>query len=667
MSILENLSAPWINALAWTLVHSIWQIMILALVLKIAIALSGKAAAKIRHAFSLGALLAIPALAIYTFLRQYLIYKNAQSIAFIEFQNTLSVNVQEQPSWFVVQKSIPETLRFIENYTSEIFWIYMTGILITSTLYIFSLLDVWRLKTRDTQPVPESWQKVINKMQDTFKVYFKHKIFLSARTSIPVVAGFFKPVILFPAAIAGSLTLDEVEHVLLHEMYHIKCKDHYINTFQFIIEVLFFYHPLTWWISVELKKEREKRVDEWVVSNSSQPLEYANTLFKLEKSRKETPLTAVAASSSKNSLLIRIKNILHMKTRNFKPMEKSFVILTIALAIVSLAWLNPPKIFVMAEDSQTGNYQPYADNPGWVSAPMTESQDAPEPNPMSKTAIQTESAEPSTPDQPDEPQDQPDEKPERIVMQNGKYIGWDELSDKEKEEIEKAIKEANIALEQANIELNKTLNSEEFKEQMRTINESVHLSMKEAHRAMVEEWNSEEFQEEMEKAKLEIKQAMKEVNSEEFQKEIETAMQEAQKAIREARIEWKTEMESEEFKEEMRKAQQEIRDAMKEIEMEFNSEEFQQEMKNIQFELGQASEEWNAMMQDEEFQKEMEELSVELEKLITETGELTFESLGLGMEVLFEGLSLMGNMMIDSMATPSDSIQKPKKPIDTKE
>jgi bla regulator protein blaR1 len=95
-------------------------------------------------------------------------------------------------------------------------------------------------------------------------------VFLSPRISIPIVTGFIKPVILLPLAIFSSLDVRQVEAILLHELYHVRNYDHWVNTIQNFLEILFFFHPATWWISAQVRHEREKKVDEQVVVRNRQ-------------------------------------------------------------------------------------------------------------------------------------------------------------------------------------------------------------------------------------------------------------------------------------------------------------------------------------------------------------------------------------------------------------
>ena len=604
-----------------------------------------KAAARVRHAFTVTAIILIPLVSLVTFINQFSIYKNAQTIAYVQFPEVISINMQENTHWFMVQKTIPGTLKFVENFASEIFWIYLAGLIFTFLFYLLSFFDLWKLKNRDIKTIPDQWHPVIDNMQEKFTTYLRDKIFLSARTTIPVVAGFFRPFILFPAAIAGSLSLDEVEHILLHELYHIKCKDHYINTIKFIAEIFFFYHPLTWWISSELKRERENRVDEWVVNHSRQPLQYANTLYKLEQKRNQNKIASVAASYSQKSLFIRIKNILHMKTRNIKPLEKSILIVVVLFAIGSLAWLNPPGFLVMADDQLPGK-QEQKEETQWVSTKVTNPENENSENLLTGASSLNQEA--------------GDTLPEKIVMQNGTSVSWEELSEEDKEEIRNALKEATIAIEKANEEIAEKFQSEEFRQQMKeldqTINKELKAALEESEKAMKETIHSEEFQKEMEKAREEIRKAMDELDSEEFRQQMNQAMKEVQKALKESQIEIQNEWKSEEFQQQMKEVEEEIRKALQDVNEELNSEALKQELRNIKYDMQITEEEWNEIWNDEDFQQDMQELSVYMNDMFEVLGEMDWAGLGENMGMLMETLAGMGNMIIDSVAEPLDTL-----------
>ncbi len=549
MSIIDHISSPLINALAWSLLHSIWQILAITVIWRIAVVLCRKAPAQVRYNISLLALLAVPIAFVFTFINQYEMYNNARRIVLFEFDSAALLNIREEASFFLLQKNSPSFLQFIEQHSLLVFWVYLGGITLVSIYFILTYSKLYVLRRKSLLDIPDNLKSKAVKARNKLKIGKNVKVYLSERISIPVVIGFIKPIILLPVAMIGSLSIQEAESILLHEFYHIRRKDHYVNALQYLLEIAFFYHPFIWWISGSLRKEREKCVDEWVVSQTGQPLLYAKALLNLEENRTEKTQVALAASESNNKLLTRIKNIMSMKTRKFNLGQKMAAIFVITLAVITVAWLNPSGVSI-AKEANSG------EDLSWVETNMAEKQDKQSDQDVKSRDNRKE-------------QGKKDE-PKRIYLDDGTAYDWDDLSEEDKEEVRQAMKEVRSAMEEVNKEVFEKLNSEEFKNEMKAVGEEISRAMEEVNR----ELNSEEFRNEISKAREEMRIAFSEINNEEFRKE----MEDVRKEIKEAMKEVHEELNSEEFKKEMQEAREEVRRAMEEVNQELNSEEFKNQM-----------------------------------------------------------------------------------------
>ena len=72
----------------------------------------------------------------------------------------------------------------------------------------------------------------------------------------PVTAGFWRPVVLVPAALVTGMPPQLLEALLAHELGHVRRHDYLVNLVQNVIEALLFYHPAVWWISRRIRHER---------------------------------------------------------------------------------------------------------------------------------------------------------------------------------------------------------------------------------------------------------------------------------------------------------------------------------------------------------------------------------------------------------------------------
>ncbi|MGH9574489.1 MAG: M56 family metallopeptidase [Candidatus Acidiferrales bacterium] len=125
----------------------------------------------------------------------------------------------------------------------------------------------------------------------------------------PGVVGIFRPTLLLPEGILESLTPPQLEAVLAHELAHIRRRDNLTAALHMLVEAIFWFHPLVWWIGARLIEERERACDEAVLSLGNQPRDYAAAILQVCKLYVESPV-ACAAGVTGADLKERIHAIL---------------------------------------------------------------------------------------------------------------------------------------------------------------------------------------------------------------------------------------------------------------------------------------------------------------------------------------------------------------------
>ncbi|MCX6620964.1 MAG: M56 family metallopeptidase [Acidobacteria bacterium] len=116
----------------------------------------------------------------------------------------------------------------------------------------------------------------------------------------PGVVGLFRPILLLPAGIVERLKPLQFEAVLAHELCHVRRRDNLFSASHMIVEAMFWFHPLVWWIGARLVEERERACDEAVLSLGSEPRDYAEGIISVCKSYLESPLSCVAGVTGSN-------------------------------------------------------------------------------------------------------------------------------------------------------------------------------------------------------------------------------------------------------------------------------------------------------------------------------------------------------------------------------
>src|SRR5690349_3132362 len=125
----------------------------------------------------------------------------------------------------------------------------------------------------------------------------------------PGVAGWLRPVLLLPAGVAERLTPRQLEAVLAHELCHVRRRDNLTAAIHMIVEAVFWFHPLVWWIGARLVEERERACDEEVLSLGGEPRDYAQAILNICKNYAEWPLACVSGVTG-SDLKKRIQAIL---------------------------------------------------------------------------------------------------------------------------------------------------------------------------------------------------------------------------------------------------------------------------------------------------------------------------------------------------------------------
>jgi len=125
----------------------------------------------------------------------------------------------------------------------------------------------------------------------------------------PGVVGFWRPVLLVPSGIEDDLTPRQLAAVLTHELCHIRRRDNATAAVHMVVEAVFWFYPLVWWIGSRLVDERERACDEEVLRRCGEPRTYAEGIVNVCKRYVEMPLACVSGVSGAN-VKNRIRDIM---------------------------------------------------------------------------------------------------------------------------------------------------------------------------------------------------------------------------------------------------------------------------------------------------------------------------------------------------------------------
>ncbi|MGA8474285.1 MAG: M56 family metallopeptidase [Candidatus Cybelea sp.] len=164
-------------------------------------------------------------------------------------------------------------------------------------------------------------------------------VFTSEEISVPIVAGFFDPVVVIPSALLAQLAPTDLQRIIEHERAHIRRKDPLSNLVQRVIEAGLFFNPWVRFAGACVSAERETACDDWVVEKIGDPGEYAACLATLAHAARPSrvPLLTPSAFQSRHALISRIERLSSTKPRRLRINVYALGVTIVIFIVTTLA------------------------------------------------------------------------------------------------------------------------------------------------------------------------------------------------------------------------------------------------------------------------------------------------------------------------------------------
>ena len=182
------------------------------------------------------------------------------------------------------------------------------------------------------------WQACVDRLAPRLGIGRKVALRLVDDGDSPVTAGWWRPVVLLPVAVALRLPADLVEALLAHELAHVRRHDYLVNLLQGAAEALLFYHPVVWWLSRRIRVERELVADDLAVAAIGDRRRLALALSELDRhtgARSPAPQFQYAPAAHGGHLMSRIQQLVRPQRR---ALGGTAVLPLIGLALAGLAF-----------------------------------------------------------------------------------------------------------------------------------------------------------------------------------------------------------------------------------------------------------------------------------------------------------------------------------------
>ncbi|WP_028101522.1 M56 family metallopeptidase [Pseudoduganella violaceinigra] len=278
-----------INAAGWTLIHFLWQGALTGLTTALLLGMMRSARPGARYTVACAAMLACLLWPAY------------------EFASALQTSPRALQALLAAPNSEAyahsELLTGIDNRLPLLVTAWLACVAALALRSAFGL--AWIARARRTGGRNEHWQQRLSHLAARLSIRRDVTLRIVETLASPITAGWWRPVVLMPAALVARMPPELLEALLAHELAHVRRHDFLVNLLQNVVEILLFYHPAVWWLSRRIRHERELVADSMAAQLTGEPRRLALALSELEKMQFATQRLALAADGGDLAQRIR--------------------------------------------------------------------------------------------------------------------------------------------------------------------------------------------------------------------------------------------------------------------------------------------------------------------------------------------------------------------------
>jgi bla regulator protein blaR1 len=234
---------------------------------------------------------------------------------------------------------------------------------------LYTWLARWRrisTAMRAAMPVQEGREvNALRRLEQAGGVRRGISLLLSRSSLEPGIFGIAHPVLVWPEGISDRLEDAHIEAIMAHEIWHVRRRDNLAAAFHMLVEAIFWFHPLVWWLGARLVEERERACDEEVLQLGNPPQIYAESILKICEFCVGSPLACVSGVTGAD-LKKRIVYIMNERFTRKLDLTRKLLLTTAGIMAITV-----PVIFGLLRPAQSRAQAPA--QPGVAASPGFES------------------------------------------------------------------------------------------------------------------------------------------------------------------------------------------------------------------------------------------------------------------------------------------------------
>jgi len=333
-----------VKAICWTLIHSLWIGLAIALLAGLVINVTRRRGAAVRYRLLCSILVLFVLSVSVAYYIEALPAPAGQLSADTTGITVNNINYVATNSYADFhQGPFNKGVAFLNRNMDIIFLVWLLFFVMKSLKMLGGLLYIRRLRNHKVHEVAPVFKHTIEIFSKRMGIRRAVLLLQSELVKVPVAVGWLKPVILLPMGIVLHLPAEQLESILWHELAHIRRQDYLVNILQGMLETVFFFNPGLMRLSSLIRAEREACCDDMVISRTQQKASYLEALLAFGCGGFNQAGLAMSIGSG-NQLRDRMKRIINQENKKLSMAEKTVLAAGLILlsAFAGLPVTSPP-------------------------------------------------------------------------------------------------------------------------------------------------------------------------------------------------------------------------------------------------------------------------------------------------------------------------------------
>jgi bla regulator protein blaR1 len=317
-----------IRCICRTLLHSLWQGLLLAAVAAMMIMITKKSGSALRYKLLCSLLIVFVTGVSFTFCREIIVTINPlttynhSSAVYKQLPDTNLSAGNNFISADNIHKLTSTCTALLNDYSWLLVLIWFFIFLFHFVKLLLGMVNAERMRYYKTNGVNDEWNEKLQVVCNRMHISKPVLLMESALLKVPVLIGYVKPLILIPVGMLTQLSGEQVEAILMHELAHVRRHDYLVNLIQNAIDTIFFFNPAVLWISALVRIERENCCDDIAISETRSRKQFVEALVCFNQySNTINTNYSLSWVTGKSQLLHRVQRIINKKNESLRSAE----------------------------------------------------------------------------------------------------------------------------------------------------------------------------------------------------------------------------------------------------------------------------------------------------------------------------------------------------------